>query len=529
MPATYKPKKAYYQGDTKTSWKYLLWCACGTAVFMFFSPIFEHLSSYVPDVDTGSEFFEKWYYRSTVETTWLPLSQLVALFGLSIYGWCFINLINCQRKNPFTSGNEHYKDIKMMLLMTPILFFFSGIVVLRDAHDLSGYCAQNDANGAVHNGKTIYLQMSPEDSANVDTLSAVLETDDDLVLLFHTIQQSNYLKSYGGQNAPACKTYTQEEVYAYNQHFWVAGFFLLGLQFTHTHVGPLAHFSLTKKCLSQMGLIGWVVFAMMAVTCGSVLYFALRGLAESNVLLRYLGWAVILLGFIVWNTKRLSPGRSLHIHHYFLSWMMLTFICYQSEFLTFMHGFAMGVYIEGGARWGFDPIWTANETAEEVDDLAITKPKAVSKHTTQERMRWIDIKHHQNQVRSQNEKKVAESQVDAPQHPVFQQRVSQVPQTSYLQPTMISMPLPAQPPTMQYVTYVPQMAPQPMQQPMQQQPVQQLQQPIYDYGSVYRPEAAFLVQQPVQQLVAPRTAPLPTRQQSNLPPELLGLLSRPEL
>jgi len=39
--------------------------------------------------------------------------------------------------------------------------------------------------------------MSPEDAANVDTLSAVLESDDDLVLLFHTVQQSNYLKNYG--------------------------------------------------------------------------------------------------------------------------------------------------------------------------------------------------------------------------------------------------------------------------------------------------------------------------------------------
>ena len=58
--------------------------------------------------------------------------------------------------------------------------------------------------------------MSPEDAANVDTLSAVLESDDDLVLLFHTVQQSNYLKNYGDQVAPACKTYTQEEVYAYN-------------------------------------------------------------------------------------------------------------------------------------------------------------------------------------------------------------------------------------------------------------------------------------------------------------------------
>ena len=132
VPATYKPKKIQFQGDSKIDWKYLLWCIGGTAVFMFFSPMWEHLSSYVPDVDTGSELFEKWYYRYTVETTWLPLSQLAAYFGLALYGWCFINLVNCQRKNPFTSGNNHYKDIKMMLMMTPLLYFISGLVVFRD-------------------------------------------------------------------------------------------------------------------------------------------------------------------------------------------------------------------------------------------------------------------------------------------------------------------------------------------------------------------------------------------------------------
>jgi len=288
----------------------------------------------------------------------------------------------------------------MLLMMAPLLFFVSGLVCFRDSHDLSGYCNQSDANGTLHDGKTIFLKMSPEDADNVDTLSAVLATDDDLVLLFHTIQNSNYLKNYMGTEDPTCKTYTQEEVYAWNQHLWVSGFFLLGLQFTHTDIGPLQHFTLTWQCLSQMGLLGWVVLLMMASVVGSVLYFDFKGLEESDVLLRYLAWAAVLVGFIVWNTKRLSPERALHIHHYFLAWMMLTFICYQNEFLTVMHGFAMGVFIEGGCRWGFDPIWTACETEfEEGTDLTITKPKQVSKHTTEERQRWIQIKHHQNQVR----------------------------------------------------------------------------------------------------------------------------------
>jgi len=193
-------------------------CVVGTFFFTFFSPIFESWAAYVPDIDTNSKMFESWYYRYSVNTTYFPLSQFVAFMGLSVYGWAFINLINCQRKNPFTSGNNTYKDIKILLIVAPIIFLLSGVVIFRQANDLSGYCGQQseEANGASHHGKTIFLKMSEEDASNVDTLGAVLETEDDMVLLFHTLQQSNYLKSYKGRAEPACETYTQEEIFKWN-------------------------------------------------------------------------------------------------------------------------------------------------------------------------------------------------------------------------------------------------------------------------------------------------------------------------
>lgn len=77
-----------------------------------------------------------------------------------------------------------------------------------------------------------------------------------------------------------------------------------------------------------MGLLGWAVLLLMAGVVGSVLYLNLAGLETAHVAHRYAIWGAILVGFIAWNTKRLSPDRELHIHHYFLAWMMLTFICY---------------------------------------------------------------------------------------------------------------------------------------------------------------------------------------------------------
>jgi len=52
----------------------MLKCACGTALFFFFSPIAESWAAYVPDIDTHSSLFESWYYRYTVNTTYFPLS-----------------------------------------------------------------------------------------------------------------------------------------------------------------------------------------------------------------------------------------------------------------------------------------------------------------------------------------------------------------------------------------------------------------------------------------------------------------------
>ena len=173
------------------------------------------------------------------------------------------------------------------------------------------------------------------------------------------------------------------------------GFFLLGLQFTHTDIGPLQKFVLTWDCISNMGKAGWAVFIVLLSVCGSILYLDFEGLKRSEVLVRYGIWAVLLVGFVVWNTKRLKPtGRELHIHHYCIAWIMLSFVCYQSEVLTICHGWAMGIFIEGSCRWGFDAIWVAGESFSELEDCKITKPKNIFKHTTQERLRWIAIKNH---------------------------------------------------------------------------------------------------------------------------------------
>lgn len=51
-----------------------------------------------------------------------------------------INTVNCERKNPFTSGNSNYRSFMYLLLVVPIIFCDSVINIQRQRYDLNGYC-----------------------------------------------------------------------------------------------------------------------------------------------------------------------------------------------------------------------------------------------------------------------------------------------------------------------------------------------------------------------------------------------------
>ncbi len=59
-------------------------------------------------------------------------------------GFIFINVVNLkyERKNPIKGSDGTYKDFKMTFGFALLLFFFSGIVVLRQDFDLDTYCKE---------------------------------------------------------------------------------------------------------------------------------------------------------------------------------------------------------------------------------------------------------------------------------------------------------------------------------------------------------------------------------------------------
>ena len=61
--------------------------------------------------------------------------------------------------------------------------------------------------------------------------------------------------------------------------------------------------------------------------------------------------------FFTVPTYILRNTHDLHIHHTNIGMFLTLIFGYQNVLVTVFHGIANGVMIEGGARWGYDPIW----------------------------------------------------------------------------------------------------------------------------------------------------------------------------
>lgn len=76
-------------------------------------------------------------------------------------------------------------------------------------------------------------------------------------------------------------------------------------------------------------------------------------------------------------------------------------------FITFCAGLFNGIMLEGGANWGFDPIWLKKK---HIPKLMTSKPRQeieeelmdTMNHTISHRCAWIARKEHQKNIRESN-------------------------------------------------------------------------------------------------------------------------------
>lgn len=84
-------------------------------------------------------------------------------------------------------------------------------------------------------------------------------------------------------------------------------------------------------------------------------------IADELFLLVYYGPALVgLIGALVSMTYVLRRSHHLHLHHYFIFGVLLACTPFQNPITAMTQALLLGVYVEGIATWGMDPIFPPN-------------------------------------------------------------------------------------------------------------------------------------------------------------------------
>jgi hypothetical protein len=98
----------------------------------------------------GSKIFEGLYQRRTFFSEYLSVGNWMYYWLINILGSFFVNIVNLNnyRHNPtYDSRWTVQSFVKMTVFLTPLLYLWSPVVVLRGGKDLDGYCQIQEAAG----------------------------------------------------------------------------------------------------------------------------------------------------------------------------------------------------------------------------------------------------------------------------------------------------------------------------------------------------------------------------------------------
>jgi hypothetical protein len=74
-------------------------------------------------------------------------------------------------------------------------------------------------------------------------------------------------------------------------------------------------------------------------------------------LIFYAIYFVILIGLILLLSVYIYDSSETHLHHWFIALLVISFLSHHNPVISGIHGIFYGVFIEGSARYGLDPVW----------------------------------------------------------------------------------------------------------------------------------------------------------------------------
>jgi hypothetical protein len=248
-----------------------------------------------------------------MNTTYIPWSNFVYYLIMNVMGHAFVNQsnLNFYRYSWIKTNSTQYRDCLLVPIFAPIFWLISSIIVLRAREDIDS-------------------------------------------------------------TTPGYR-YPIWNVWAYNTFGWTLPYFI-GLQFTHLDKGIMTKFVLTPEKMKTWPAQLWMVFVAIIVFALGMIGYMIYAYYTAGVILFYIAWIALIMGTLAVITLCRRKTHKIHVHHYTIGMIVIALIGYQSLLAAFVQAFCNGMMIEGGSRWGYDPIWYPLKKPEAPVDKADPPP-----------------------------------------------------------------------------------------------------------------------------------------------------------
>jgi len=238
-----------------------------TILFYAIGALILLICSFIPAVDTFSDFYRQIYYRGTdvMDTSKLPFGTLLYYVLMNMLGHAYVNTsnLNLKRKSFIKTNSTDAADFVCCGALAPVFFFISSISVLK----------------------------------------------------------------FEAQRSEDPNTFAQ--CFVFNLFCWQTAFFI-GLQFTHLDCGPMQHFVLKAEAIRKWGFVHWALIVVLLLLGVFLTGYFIWVYHEAGCLLAYVLWGCLIgIGFAA-VTWALRKTHYVHMHHYTAGMLIIALIGYPS-------------------------------------------------------------------------------------------------------------------------------------------------------------------------------------------------------
>jgi len=254
------------------------------------------------EVNTNSGFYLNLFKRKNYYTTFFSFGKLILWCLCCLAGFTFVTLVTLkrERQNPFLSRHGTYKDIIILAIVAPVLYFTAPIIFLRDRNDMQRGCLSD------LNQENIALYSNDQNFQNDNYI--------DITSISDFISNFSILYTDALQEPTVCHPYNMWQAFFYNYTFVLV--FFIGLNYTHLDKIPIPHLSLKRENMKKwnwkqytfVSIVLTIIFAN--VIAAFVMYY------QSGILFMYLGVIAGVILFLVIVSLLLRKTHYFHLHHY---------------------------------------------------------------------------------------------------------------------------------------------------------------------------------------------------------------------